>query len=434
MKHLEIIFKGLQRTLFTLFILGGGSLFAQPYASQEGVNTQGMPSATMEQSPMISTQLQRMDSVEISLLTCQPHDEIYSLYGHTALRYHELWSKGYDIAFNYGVFDFRKPFFVGRFVLGWTDYELGAYPYSLFQEEYRRFGSMVTEQVLNLTAEEKLRLKAALAENMREGNRVYRYNYFYNNCTTKARDIIESCIAGRIIYEERPDVHPTYRDMIHEMTQRHPWAAFGNDMLLGIRSDVPTTMRQQEFLPNNLLYDFDHARIYANGQYRPLVKERRVAVPAGIQTIKQGFPLSPTHCAWLITLFGALLYVIQRKRHRAILAWDIMLTILQATIGTLLFVMLFSEHPTTTLNLLFILCNPLPWLFLPNIARQRQTRWWAILSVLIILFLIGGIWQTYAEGIWCLALCLLMQCHIHLFVVRSIPTDKTAGNKKQLTK
>ena len=25
-------------------------------------------------------------------------------------------------------------------------------------------------------------------------NRVYRYNFFYDNCTTRARDVIERCI------------------------------------------------------------------------------------------------------------------------------------------------------------------------------------------------------------------------------------------------
>ena len=93
--------------------------------------------------------IEPFDSVEVSLLTCSPHEEIYSLYGHTALRWHDL-SKGDDIAFNWGVFDFRKPFFVGRFVFGLTDYELGAYPYPLFRQEYMAYGSSITEQVIDL--------------------------------------------------------------------------------------------------------------------------------------------------------------------------------------------------------------------------------------------------------------------------------------------
>ena len=153
MKHLKIIFNALKGVLLTLILVSSA-----PVAAQEDIPP--------------------MDSVEFSLLTCQPHDEVYSLYGHTAIRYHELRPGGLDWAFNYGVFDFKKPHFVARFVFGLTDYELGAYPYKYFVKEYRRFGSMVTEQVLNLTDEEKMALHDALAINLRPENKIYRYNYF----------------------------------------------------------------------------------------------------------------------------------------------------------------------------------------------------------------------------------------------------------------
>ena len=356
----------------------------------------------------------RLDSVEISLLTCQPHDEVYSLYGHTAIRYHDMRKGGLDIAFNYGVFDFRKPFFTLRFVFGITDYELGAYPYRLFQQEYRRLGSMVTEQVLNLTDEEKMALQQALAVNMQDQNRVYRYNYFYNNCTTKARDIIEQCILGNVSYQSREDYTPTYREMVHEMTKEHPWATFGNDLLLGIFADKKTDRRQQEFLPYNLMYDFDHAEIYANGDYRPLVKERRISVPAGIQVKKQGFPLRPLTCAIIFTVISIAMFVLQLRGKRIFLWWDTFLMITTGIFGIILFLMLFSQHPTVNVNLQIILLNPLPWFFLWKVIRARKTRYWSITAVLAVLFLIGGLFQDYAEGIWYLALCLLLQCWIHL--------------------
>ena len=289
MKHLKIIFNALRGGFIGLFLV-----FITPVAAQQDSL--------------------RMDSVEISLLTCQPHDEIYSLYGHTAIRYHDLRKGGIDVAFNYGVFDFKKPLFGLRFVFGLTDYELGAYPYRFFQEEYRRLGSMVTEQVLNLTDEEKAILQLALAENMEDENRVYRYNYFYNNCTTKARDIIEKSINGKIEYESRDDYAPSYREMVHEMTRDNPWSRFGNDLLLGIQADSKTNMRQQEFLPYNLMYDFDHAQIYLYGQYRPLIKERRIAVPAGVQTVKQGFPLTPLECMIILLGIGLIIFLIEWKR------------------------------------------------------------------------------------------------------------------------
>ena len=389
MKHLKIIFNALKGVLLTLILVSSA-----PVAAQEDIPP--------------------MDSVEFSLLTCQPHDEVYSLYGHTAIRYHELRPGGLDWAFNYGVFDFKKPHFVARFVFGLTDYELGAYPYKYFVKEYRRFGSMVTEQVLNLTDEEKMALHDALAINLRPENKIYRYNYFYNNCTTKARDIIESCINGKVEYAGREDYTPSYRDIVHSMTRNNPWSRFGNDLLLGIKADWKTDLRQQEFLPGNLLYDFDHAQIYSNGNYRPLIKERRIAVPAGVQIIESGFPLSPLACAAILLAVGIVIFFVEWRKKRAFVLWDVLLMITTGTIGIVLTLMLFSQHPTVSLNLQIILCNPLPWLFLWPVIRGRETRYWKITAILAVLFLIGSFFQCYAEGIHVLALCLLMQCYANM--------------------
>jgi hypothetical protein len=388
-KHLKIIFNALKGVLLTLILVSSA-----PVAAQEDIPP--------------------MDSVEFSLLTCQPHDEVYSLYGHTAIRYHELRPGGLDWAFNYGVFDFKKPHFVARFVFGLTDYELGAYPYKYFVKEYRRFGSMVTEQVLNLTDEEKMALHDALAINLRPENKIYRYNYFYNNCTTKARDIIESCINGKVEYAGREDYTPSYRDMVHSMTRNNPWSRFGNDLLLGIKADWKTDLRQQEFLPGNLMYDFDHAQIYSNGSYRPLIKERRIAVPAGVQIIESGFPLTPLACAAILLAVGIVIFFFEWRKKRVFVLWDVLLMITTGTIGIVLTLMLFSQHPTVSLNLQIILCNPLPWLFLWPVIRGRETRYWKITAILAVLFLIGSFFQCYAEGIHVLALCLLMQCYANM--------------------
>ncbi len=406
MKHLKIIF----RTILGLILIA----------------FTGVPTPSLGQESTIEVlEADPMDSVEISLMTCQPHDEVYSLYGHTAIRYHDLRKDHpIDLAFNYGVFDFKKPHFVLRFVFGLTDYELGVYPYDIFLAEYRHFGSMVTEQVLNLTSEEKRILHDALAENMHPENKTYRYNYFGNNCTTKARDIIEQCIQGKLEYAEDKAQKNSYRDFVHQATDRHPWAKFGNDLLLGVKADLETNMRQQEFLPNNLMYDFDHAQIYENGQYRPLVKERRVAVPGGVQIIRQAFPLSPLSCGILLSTLGLLIFAVEWKKKRSFLLWDLLLMLTTGTIGIVLFLMLFSQHPTVSLNLQIILLNPLPWFYLwpvikgantkESTAKSRSNRYWRITSVLLLLFLAGRLLQVYPEGILSLALCLSLQCYIHL--------------------
>lgn len=349
------------------------------------------------------------DSVEVSLLTCQPHEEIYSLYGHTALRFHDL-KRNEDWAFNYGIFNFHSPHFVLRFVFGLTDYELGVIPTDIFKQEYRRFGSQVTEQVLNLTNEEKHAIHKALYENYRPENRVYRYNYFYDNCTTRARDMVERNINGQVRYQDNPDYEPTYREMVRECTMAHPWATWGNDFLLGIKADLKTDQRQQEFLPNNLLHDFARAQIIrTDGRYVPLVKETRQIVPSGVQIVEQDFPLTPTECAIILLIVSLLVFAYEWKKRRTVKWWDILLMTMQGLMGLVLFVMIFSQHPTTSINLQILLFNPLPLFYIYNMYRRKKTHYWNLLVCMVSLFYIGGIWQDYAEGLEIVALCLLIR-------------------------
>ena len=357
--------------------------------------------------------LEQFDSIEVSLLTCSPHEEIYSLYGHSALRWHDMRQNGLnagnDIVFNWGIFNFNKPYFVLRFVFGLTDYELGPIPYQPFCNYYQEWGSSVTEQVLNLTPEEKMRLQAALAENLKPENRIYRYNYFYDNCSTRPRDIIEKCLNGRLEYAQREDYTPSYREMVSLCTRNHPWATFGNDMLLGVKADFATDLREQEFLPENLMYDFDHAQIYAAGEYRPLVKERRIPVLPGVQVIEQDFPLSPMECALILLALTVVIMLIEWKSGKRQVWYDVILMTIQGLAGCVLFVMLFSQHPTTSTNLQILLLNPLPLFFIPSVIRQNVTRWQKILLTMIILYLIGSIFQHYAEGMIIVALSLLLR-------------------------
>lgn len=376
MKHFKDIF----RTFFTLALL-----FTSFHATAQ-------------------QQADAMDSVEVSLITCAPHQEIYSLYGHSAIRWHDFSSHPQDIAFNYGVFDFRRPHFVLRFTFGLTDYELGAYPFSAFCAEYAKRGSQVIEQVLNLNNAEKRRLRDALTENLRPENRVYRYNFFYNNCSTKPRDIIEQILDGQLQYDERPDYQPTFREMVHEHTSNHPWAAFGNDMLLGLKADLKTSRQEQEFLPENLMYDFSHARILNDN--RALVKETRIPVKAGVQTVKHGVPFTPTQCAVFLLLICLSVSFCEYRRKRTFKWWDLALMLATSIPGLVLTAMIFSQHPTTSLNLQLLLLNPLPLFFLPSVIQRRPTHWWKLSLFLTILFLHGAIWQDYAEGMEIVALCL----------------------------
>ena len=212
------------------------------------------------------------DSIRLSLLTCAPGEEIYSLFGHTAIRY-ENPSQGIDVVFNYGLFSFNTPNFIFRFSLGETDYQLGVTDYEHFAAEYAFYGRSVWQQTLNLTDEEKTKLIQLLQENYRPENRVYRYNFFYDNCATRPRDKIEESIAGKVVYPTEPqDGSRTFRDIVHQYCKGHPWACFGIDLCIGSEADQPITQRQMMFAPFYLMDAFDGAQIFTDTYSRPLVK------------------------------------------------------------------------------------------------------------------------------------------------------------------
>jgi hypothetical protein len=356
-----------------------------------------------------------MDSVEVGLITCSPHQAIYGLFGHTAIRFHDLRT-GDDWTFNYGIFNMRIPFFVMRFALGLTDYEMGVMPFDLFCEEYHHFGSSITEQVLNLTNEEKLRLKNALEENYRPENRVYRYNYFYDNCTTRARDMIEHCISGSVDYSENKNIETTYRKTVESFTETHPWASFGINLALGATADRNITPTQQQFIPSTLMHDFSQTMVTRNdGNRHPLVKETRTILKPGVQIIQQEFPLTPNECGVLLLLMTSFITLFEFIKKRIFWEYDVVLMSIQGLAGCLIFFLLFSEHPTTSTNLTTLILNPLPLVFLPRmikIARKGEKdnyfRWASLVIFTFYLVPIFGI-QNFSTAILIMALSLLIR-------------------------
>lgn len=362
------------------------------------------------------------DSIRVSLLTCSPHDEIYSLYGHTAIRYEDKASKT-DIVVNYGMFSFKKPFFVARFVLGLTDYEMGIQDFNDFCYEYQYFGSQVTQQEINLTPEEKGQLLKALQDNYANA-RVYRYNYFYNNCTTKARDIILKSINGKIEYKNAIDKSVSFRDLIHGCNANYSWASFGNDLLLGFKADMQTTREEQQFLPDNLMRDFGQAKIVsADGSARPLVKNTEIIVKGNDYAIAGKTKVTPQFVFITLLLLIAAIVVAEFKTKKRFLWVDISLLLASGLAGLILFVMLFSEHPTTSTNLqIFILCPlNLYWAIyiIKNKRNERKLRKaWTFLSIMLCIGLSGRLIQVYAEGMPLLALSLLLKNCCNLYAMR----------------
>ena len=380
-----------------------------------------------------SAQQQHMDSVKISLLTCSPGSEVWSLYGHTAIRLQDLRTNE-DVVINYGLFNFSQSNFILRFVFGLTDYEMGIVPYQMFLMEYAREGRSVVQQDLNLSPADKASIVQALYENYLPQNRVYRYNFFYDNCTSRARDIIANNMRERITYTVNPNTKTSFRDMIHQWNGSHRWARFGNDLLLGLKADAETDYKDQQFLPDSLRKDFGEAMVIEKDSYvsakHPLVsstQEILKANPLNAQVQPSIWDtITPTILFGLLFLVIAVLTLWELKRKKTFWLLDVTLLTLDGMAGLVLFAMIFSQHPTVSLNLQILLLNPLSIMFVYSVAnhsiKQRYHWYWTILFACLILFMIGAIFQHYAEGMIILALILLVRIGSNYYINKQLPT------------
>ena len=363
------------------------------------------------------------DSIQISLLTCSPGKEVWAQYGHTAIRYYDKES-GEDFAINYGIFSLDQTYFIPRFVLGMTDYRMGVQPMDIFLAQYSYEGRGVVEQVLNLSAEDKEVIYKALQENMKPENVVYRYNYFFDNCTTRARDMLVNHLHGKVVYPPAEE-DATFRSMIHKWNNKYKWSQFGEDLLLGVNADRKTTKSEQQFLPENLRSDFDKASY--NG--KPLVKETNVLLDAETEVAEPVFPLSPLSIALIFAVISLVMMLFSYRRQQVYWVWDLVLMLTSGLMGIIFFIMIFSQHPCVSLNFILLFFNPLPLFFLYSTIKKKKVIWWKIWGVLIILGLFGSLFQEIPLPILIVASFLLLHCIVHLRINKAVVPTVSSPKK-----
>ena len=375
-----------------------------------------------------------LDSVDISLLTCGPGQEVWSYYGHTALRIEDK-AHGNDLAVNWGMFSFNQDYFILRFVFGLTDYQIGIFPMSRFIEEYTAEGRWVKQQRLTLTREEKMTILSAIEENNKEENRTYRYNFFFDNCTTRARNMIVNNLGTNDTDFKNGDAQSTYRNEIHRWNENHRWARFGNDLLLGFMADQPINKKEWEFLPVNLLNDFEvearkdtslqqnqQADIYAQRPgYIKLVDSSFYVVQPQAE-VTEAESITPRMISIFLALIIVLASVFELSKKRNFWWMDTLLLILTGLPGLILLAMVFSQHPTVQINFQMLILNPLNLIFVYPVTRRlrkgKMHWYYNVWGTLLVISLFMQIWQDYAEGMVILALSLLIR-----YILRSILYD-----------
>lgn len=392
---------------------------SQPMAAQ--TPAAAPKAADVQQTAPVAEQ----DSVDISLITCSPGTEIYQLYGHTALRVREVrQGRRSDWVFNYGTFSFKQKNFVWRFMLGETDYELGVLPYGYFYEEYVREGRAIEEQRLNLTPAEEKALVDALTLNLQPENSTYRYNFFYNNCTTRALRIIEENVKGKVVWP-KAETGVTLRDIVRQYAQVSPWNCFGQDLVLGAEADRPADVHAQMFAPLYAKHYVEQTRIVdENGNERFLAAPPLTLLPA-VPMPTDNSALTPMVVFTLLLLFAVALTAYEWVKKKYLWQFDVLLQLSQGLAGCIVaFLFFFSAHPAVGSNYLVSLFNPLPLLFVPwfmkSAANRQRFAGQYVQGTMLLLALLFGLFglQQYPTEVYLIIAALAVRLFAHFKFVK----------------
>jgi hypothetical protein len=330
-------------------------------------------------------------NLRISLLTCSPGEELYSTFGHSALRVTDS-AVGIDIIYNYGTFDFDDPSFYSKFTRGKLLYFVSVERLEDFLQEYIYEKRGVTEQVLNLSCTEKEKLAAALHENAKEKNKYYKYDFIYDNCTTRLRDMFFNNADGPIETSDiRPKENVTFRNMIHSyLDKSHQyWSKLGIDILLGESLDKKVTNNEAMFLPDYLLKGFDNTTI----DERPLISEKK-------EMLKPTMQLRKTQIFTPFIVFALLFLIITvltflNNTDNFLSVFDFFLFFISGLLGIFILFMWFgTDHPECANNYNLVWAFPLNIIIVFFLYKKwNWVRYYFLLnSILLLLLLILWEW------------------------------------------
>jgi hypothetical protein len=338
---------------------------------------------------------QDLSEAEFFLLTCGPGTETYSVYGHSALRI-LLPDKNSDFVYNWGVFDFDTPNFAWKFAKGRLEYMLGVYPYKSFLEEYKSENRWVISQKINLEEEEKHQLFVLISENLKPENIKYRYDFFFDDCSTRIRDLLEKAVGNKLLYptEEAKKKLPTFRQLTGEHQKGFPWLNFGIDLLMGSPCDKKAAFRDRMFLPLYLQTGLSALEVRQGDKMIPLLTNPEVKISSGQPALKEN-PLGSPIFIFSLTLivFILLSAVFKKTGHNRIM--DLLVFALFALLSVLMiFSNFFTDHQQMKWNLNIIWLNPFIIICLACLILNkggkiwfRLTFWFALVFLILMALL-----------------------------------------------
>ncbi|HSV89350.1 MAG TPA: DUF4105 domain-containing protein [Bacteroidales bacterium] len=344
-----------------------------------------------KQAAVSVNQIQSLSpDARISMLTASPGPALYSAFGHSAMRVTDPFT-GLDEVYNFGTFDFDTPNFYIKFLQGRLLYKLTVGSFNQFFFEYHSEGRGVVEQVLNLNQEEKQRIFEFLQFNRLPENAYYRYDFFFDNCATRIRDIVQNKLTP--VWPDDPTPPDmTFRQLLVPYILHIPWIRAGIDLILGLPSDRKATPWEYMYLPDHMYYAFKHASL-PDG--RPLVVDSEQIIEQVYFPTRTGF-LSPGVAGWILFVIG--LFLLTKPRIARI--FDRFFFSILGIAGIIIAFMWFiSEHAPAdfNLNLLWTFPAHLYFIFRSDLSKPKVlTQIYFVLVFLIGFCFVAG-WLFFPQ-------------------------------------
>ncbi len=325
--------------------------------------------------------------VEFSLLTCGSGAEIYSIFGHSAIRLVDK-STGRDWVYNWGIFDFNDPDFYKNFLQGKLRYRLGVQRFSDFLRSYKYQRRTVMEQAILLDDVQKKNLLFLLEENSKPENRYYLYDFFFDNCSTRIRDLLARRLGLQFINDVSRSSGMSFREGLHEYNGSRPWVQFGMDLIVGSRADELMDASEQMYLPQYLMENLSDYVVLRDSVAGSLLGPVVYRLDYTDQKIGDNFP-------WPLVLFSIFFFVVLAGqlfcKGAFFQKWlDVLIFLVFGIAGLIMAYMWWgTDHYSTKANWNLLWANPLYLLLIYPILRGFDMRWiYLVLFVFCVLLLV----------------------------------------------
>ncbi|WP_142785595.1 lipoprotein N-acyltransferase Lnb domain-containing protein [Changchengzhania lutea] len=358
------------------------------------------------------------NDAEISVLTIEPGVSLNDAFGHNAYRIKDR-SNRIDVTYGYGKYDFDTPNFYLKFAQGKLNYLIDRTEFNQFYQSYVYYNRSITEQVLNLTQDEKQSLYNFLINNYKPENRAYLYDFFYDNCATKIKDVTNKAIDGDLTFNLPKDYKPeTFRTLIQNNLNKNSWGSFGIDLALGSVIDRAATPEQHMFLPENIYTFFDSAQI----NNKALVKDTKILFTQKEIAKPSNFLTSPL---FILGIIGAIIIWLTYKdnKNNTRQIWlDVTLFAITGIVGVIILLLWFAtDHTATHQNYNLLWACALNILMVGQVYKKQAKAWFinyvkflVILLCLLTLHWIIGV-QVFAIGLMPLLIALFLR---YLFLIK----------------